>query len=138
LPVTGAVADDGARRVQRHRDPQLELARMPAAMASGSHSGSGDTSRRIQSRHLQVMQRGAQASFRTCRQTAVHRAIQCGAVLGLVNALRFASTRPAAGPSGIDDTCARHDVGYCAMGGSLTTRAGRESDVDAGFAQAYV
>jgi hypothetical protein len=54
------------------------------------------------------------------------------------NALRFASTRPAAGPSGIDDACARHDLGYCAMAGFLMTRAGREERVDAGFPQAYV
>ena len=37
-----------------------------------------------------------------------HRADDAGAVLGIVNALRFASTRPVAGPSGIDDACARH------------------------------
>ncbi len=37
-----------------------------------------------------------------------HRANDAGAVLGLVNALRFASTRPVAGPSGIDEACARH------------------------------
>ena len=37
-----------------------------------------------------------------------HRADDAGAVLGIVNALRFASTRPLAGPSGIDDACARH------------------------------
>jgi hypothetical protein len=67
-----------------------------------------------------------------------HRAFQAGAVLSLVNALRFASTRPAAGPSGIDDACARHDVGYCAMAGFLMTWAGREKRVDAGFPQAYV
>jgi hypothetical protein len=37
-----------------------------------------------------------------------HRADDGGAVLGIVNALRFASTRPMAGPSGVDDACARH------------------------------
>lgn len=37
-----------------------------------------------------------------------HRADDAGAVLGVVNALRFAATRPVAGPAGIDDTCARH------------------------------
>jgi hypothetical protein len=37
-----------------------------------------------------------------------HRADDAGAVLGIVNALRFASTRPVAGPSGIDNACARH------------------------------
>ena len=67
-----------------------------------------------------------------------HRADHAGAVLSVVNALRFASTRPAAGPSGIDDACARHDLGYCAMAGFLMTRAGREKRVDAGFPQAYL
>src|SRR5882672_4660799 len=67
-----------------------------------------------------------------------HRAFQSRAVLSVVNALRFASTRPAAGPSGIDDACARHDLGYCAMAGFLMTRAGREKRVDAGFPQAYL
>jgi hypothetical protein len=37
-----------------------------------------------------------------------HRADDADAVLGIVNALRFASTRPMAGPSGIDNACARH------------------------------
>ena len=36
-------------------------------------------------------------------------------MLGVVNALRFASTRPTAGPSGIDDACARHVSGSYAM-----------------------
>ena len=67
-----------------------------------------------------------------------HRAVHAGAVLSVVNALRFASTRPAAGPSGIDDASARHDLGYCAMAGFLMARAGREKRVDAGFPQAYV
>ena len=71
-------------------------------------------------------------------QASHHRAFHAGAVLSVVNALRFASTRPAAGPSGIDDACARHDLGYCAMAGFLMTRAGREKRVDAGFPQAYV
>ena len=44
-----------------------------------------------------------------------HRAVDAGAGLGVVNALRFASTRPPAGPSGIDDTSARHVSGNCAM-----------------------
>lgn len=37
-----------------------------------------------------------------------HRTDDAGAVLGVVNALRVASTRPPAGPSGIDHACARH------------------------------
>ncbi len=44
-----------------------------------------------------------------------HRAFHAGAVLGVVNALRFASTRPMAGPSGIDDASARHVSGSYAM-----------------------
>ncbi len=48
-----------------------------------------------------------------------HRADDAGAVLGVVNALRFASTRPVAGPSGIDDACARHRIGNYAMVGDL-------------------
>lgn len=37
-----------------------------------------------------------------------HRADDADAVLDVVNALRFAPTRPVAGPSGIDDASARH------------------------------
>jgi hypothetical protein len=44
-----------------------------------------------------------------------HREFDDGAVLDIVNALRFASTRPAAGPSGIDDASARHVSGNYAM-----------------------
>jgi hypothetical protein len=50
------------------------------------------------------------AQFRTFH----HRAFDAGAVLGIVNALRSASTRPTAGPSGIDDASARHVLGNCA------------------------
>jgi len=44
-----------------------------------------------------------------------HRVFHAGAVLGVVNALRCASTRPTAGPLGIDDASARHASGSCAM-----------------------
>ena len=71
-------------------------------------------------------------------QASHHRAFHAGAVLGVVNALRCASTRPTAGPSGIDDASARHDLGYCAMAGFLMAREGREKRVDAGFPQAHV
>ncbi len=40
-------------------------------------------------------------------------------MLGVVNALRYASTRPTAGPAGIDDACARHVSGSYAMVGRL-------------------
>ena len=46
--------------------------------------------------------------FRVEIEPRHHRADDAGAVLDVVNALRFASTRPVAGPSGIDDACARH------------------------------
>jgi len=81
---------------------------------------------------------GATSRLRIQIQASHHRVDHAGAVLSVVNALRFASTRPAAGPSGIDDACARHDLGYCAMAGFLMTLAGREKRVDAGFLQAYV
>ena len=76
-----------------------------------------------------------------CRSRFRHRTIAlimlapCSA-----SSMLFASHRPglAAGPSGIDDACARHDLGYCAMAGFLMTRAGREKRVDAGFPQAYL
>lgn len=58
---------------------------------------------------------GRNALLRIQISLSHHRAFQSRAVLAVVNALRFASTRPAAGPSGIDDACARHDLGYCAM-----------------------
>jgi hypothetical protein len=52
-----------------------------------------------------------------------HRVFNAGAGLGVVNALRFASTRPVAGPSGIDDPSARHVSGsYAMMVGMMTTR----------------
>jgi hypothetical protein len=43
------------------------------------------------------------------------RAFHARAVLGVVNALRCASTRPMAGPAGIDDASARHVSGTYAM-----------------------
>ncbi len=42
------------------------------------------------------------------------------AVLSVVNALRYASTRPMAGPSGIDDASARHVFSNYAMVASLS------------------
>ena len=59
-----------------------------------------------------------------------HRVFHAGAVLGVVNALRFASTRPTAGPSGIDNASARHVSGSYAMVVSMMTtrtRLTRES-----------
>jgi hypothetical protein len=57
--------------------------------------------------------------LRTLAQDSLpnHRAIDANAVLGVVNALRFASTRPMAGPPGFDDASARQAEGHCAMVG---------------------
>ena len=75
-----------------------------------------------------------------CRSRFRHRTIAlimlapCSA-----SSMLFASLRPGRRPGlGIDDACARHDLGYCAMAGFLMTRAGREKRVDAGFPQAYL
>ncbi len=56
-----------------------------------------------------------------------HRAYDAGAVLGVVNALRFASTRPVAGPAGIDDACARHRLAITRWWSDLMTA---HNDVD--------
>jgi hypothetical protein len=53
-------------------------------------------------------------------QTSHHRVLDAGAVLGVVNALRSASTRPSAGPAGIDDASARHVFSNYAMVGNLS------------------
>lgn len=53
-------------------------------------------------------------------QASHHRVLDAGAVLGVVNALRSASTRPPAGPSGIDDDSARHVFSNYAMVGNLS------------------
>jgi hypothetical protein len=50
--------------------------------------------------------------------TRHYRADDAGAVLGVGHALRFAPTRPLAGPSGMDDASARH--------GSAATRWWRD------------
>ena len=63
----------------------------------------------------------AEASrLQTQIQASRHRVLDAGAVLGVVNALRSASTRPSAGPSGIDDASARHVFSNYAMVGNLS------------------
>ena len=61
------------------------------------------------------------SSFQMQIQASHHRDSYAGAVLGVVNALRCASTRPTAGPAGIDDASARHPFGNCAMVVSVMT-----------------
>jgi hypothetical protein len=60
-----------------------------------------------------------QTQTQTQTQASHHRVLDAGAVLG-VNALRSASTRPSAGPSGIDDASARHVFSNYAMVGYLS------------------
>ncbi len=72
-------------------------------------------------------------------QTSHHRAFHAGAVLGIVNALRCASTRPTAGPSGIDDASARHMSGSFAMVGTVSiTRTDHSNGLDEGIVRAYL
>jgi hypothetical protein len=63
---------------------------------------------------------------------ADHRAGDAGAVLAVVNALRFASTRPAAGPWALT-TSARGTVGSYAMVAGVTMR---RMGIDAAHSQA--
>jgi hypothetical protein len=68
---------------------------------------------------------GRSVTFADQIQASRHRAPDAGAVLGVVNALRCASTRPSAGPAGIDDASARHVSGTYAMALSVSiTQAG--------------
>ncbi len=63
-----------------------------------------------------------------------HRADDAGAVLGVVNALHFAPTRPVAGPSGIDDASAQHVLAIARWWSIWTAH----NAVDANIAQAYL
>jgi hypothetical protein len=58
--------------------------------------------------------------LRTQIQAPHHRVLDAGAVLVVVNALRSASTRPSAGPAGIDDASARARFSNYAMVGNLS------------------
>jgi hypothetical protein len=106
------------------------VSRFAGPMRPMSRTGIGSCASRVSRRERHAC--GSRSRPRT------HRAFDGGAVLDVVNALRFASTQPTAGPSGIDDASARHDLGYCAMAGFPMAGADREKRVDAGFAQAYV
>ncbi len=81
---------------------------------------------------------GRSAALLRSRSWSHHRAFHSGAVLSVVNALRVASTRPLAGPSGIDDASARH-VWLLRDGGQRVDCSNDcSNEVDAGVAQAYV
>jgi hypothetical protein len=68
--------------------------------------------------------------FRAQKKADQHRVHESGAVLAVVNALRSASTRPVAGPSGIDDASAQHGLGSYAM--LALPGCGRRLDPSAG------
>ena len=74
---------------------------------------------------------------RTTNVRLHHRVFDSGAVLGIVNALRCAPTRPMAGPAGIDDACARHDLGYYAMAGFLLARAKQKGHISLSDSQGH-
>lgn len=71
-------------------------------------------------RARRMFSRGGTSHLQIQIQTSHHRAFHAGAVLGIVDALRCASTRPTAGPSGIDDASARHMSGSYAMVGRVS------------------
>ncbi len=68
--------------------------------------GAGELRRLRAQREARMLPRN-RVTNRTKNGCANHRVGDAGAVLAVVNALRFASTRPAAGPAGIDGACAR-------------------------------
>lgn len=68
--------------------------------------GAGELRRLRAQREAGMLPRNC-VTHRTKNGRGNHRVGDAGAVLAVVNALRFASTRPAAGPAGIDDACAR-------------------------------
>lgn len=97
-----------ARAVQENR----------AARVSRSVRGRGPIPPAEVSSHTNAVLPQNMTTIRVLLEPHHHRVDDAGAVLGVVNALRFAPTRPVAGPSGIDDASARH--------GSATTRWWRD------------
>lgn len=61
-------------------------------------------------------------------QSCPHAIARSSLVPCSASSMLFAALRPGtgAGPAGIDDACARHDLGFCAMAGFLMARAGGE------------
>jgi len=87
-----------AQIVRDHR-----AARVPRSVLRCGRATSAEVGSRTSPFHRQNM-----APSRDKIEPRHHRADDAGAVLGPVNALRFASTRPLAGPAGIDGASARH------------------------------
>jgi len=88
--------------------------------------------RRLRAQREARMSPHSRVTNETKSGCANHRVGDAGAVLAVVNALRFASTRPAAGPGALT-TPARGTVGSYAMVAELTTH---RKGIDAAHPQA--
>lgn len=105
--VVHAIGGRGPCQCGRARFVQERRAtRMPTGWAGSDRRTVPVHAARIGSRMSTVLP----PNLSMCRaqfEARHHRTEDADAVLAVVNALRFASTRPVAGPSGIDDACAR-------------------------------
>ena len=138
--VVHAIVGRAACRCLRAQVVQDErAARVHVVRVEIRRNNAADESNRNRFARVAHVSRNERRVLRIQIQPSHHRAFHAGAVLGVVNALRFASTRPAAGPSGIDDACARHDVGLL-RDGRLSDDSGgpRKARLTRDFAQAYV
>jgi hypothetical protein len=121
--VVHAIVGRAACHVSAQRVRQGETWRPPVCVVGVFLSeNQADNHTRAWSRRALILE-APRTHGRTTNVRLHHRVFDSGAVLGIVNALRCASTRPSAGPAGIDDACARHDLGYYAMAGFLMARA---------------
>jgi hypothetical protein len=120
----GGVVHAIVGRVRRRRLCVSVVQEERAAHVHVRASGfTGATGRRIARQSAYARNGFSVDEMSHCRarfHTIHHRAFDAGAVLGIVNALRFASTRPTAGPSGIDDPSARARFSNYAMVGNLS------------------
>jgi hypothetical protein len=76
----------------------------------------------VQSRHLHVMQRRAQAAFRTCRQTPsiARSSVALCSATSTLSATMAASTARSARPAGVDVASAQLGSGSCALAAAAT------------------
>jgi len=106
--VVHAIAGHGPCRCRRAQFVQENRAARVSICAARSNRRSVPVSSAgIGSRTIRVVLQNT-ATIHAPIVTRHHRADHAGAVLGVVHALRCAPTRPMAGPSGMDDACARH------------------------------
>ena len=106
--VVHAIVGRAACHVSAQRVRRVATWRAPACVVGVFLSeNQADNHTRAWSRRA-LIHEDPRTHERTTNVPLHHRVFDAGAVLGVVNALRFAPTRPAAGPSGIDDASARH------------------------------